>query len=197
MYIRRTDGERVPFESFSVSRATLSALHELKFTTTTPIQSSTLPHTLSPNCDVLACGPTGCGKTLSFLIPVVESLARERWTCSDGLHSCILSPTRELAMQTFDVLKNLAKYHSFTVGLVTGGRKGFREEQRGVVKTNCLVATPGRLLSHFEGTYGFHADDLRVFVIDEADKVLDLGFKNEIDRIVGYLPEGRQVRLVF
>ena len=184
-----------PFSSFPLSPPTLHALTANGFTTTTPIQSATLPYTLNPSKDVLACGETGSGKTLSFLIPVIESLYRLAWSAEDGLHSIIITPTRELAMQIFDVLKNVARYHRFNVGLVTGGKKEFRSEQRGITTVNCLVATPGRILAHLEGTYGFAADNVQIFVIDEADKCLELGFAGEVDRLVSYLPKQRQTLL--
>jgi len=184
-----------PFSSYPLSPNTAHALTECGFTTTTNIQSATLPYTLNPTKDVLACGQTGSGKTLSFLIPTIESLYRLCWSPSDGLHSIIITPTRELAMQIFSVLQQIARYHRFNVGLVTGGKKQFKQEQVGIVKVNCVVATPGRILAHLESTYGFTADSLQTFVIDEADKCLELGFAEEVDRLVSYLPSQRQTML--
>ncbi|CAE7608085.1 ddx10, partial [Symbiodinium microadriaticum] len=160
----------------------------------TDIQAAALPHALCGR-DVLGAAKTGSGKTLSFVIPVLELLYRERWGLGDGLAAIIITPTRELALQIFDVLRTTGRKHQISAGLVTGGKKEFEEEQERIVKMNILVATPGRLLQHFEQTPGFDCSNLLALVLDEADRILDMGFKHQLDSIVSYLPHARQTML--
>ena len=184
----------MPFDKYPLSPFTKSALRKSGFITSTPIQNATLPHSLSGR-DILAAAKTGSGKTLAFAIPVVEKLWREQWSISDGLGAIVVSPTRELAVQIFEVFRNVGSKHSLSAGLVTGGKKEFREEQGRVTGMNILVATPGRLLSHFESTQGFGADNLQVLVLDEADRILDLGFRSQLKKILEYCTEDRQTML--
>lgn len=111
----------------------------------TDIQAAGIPHALAGR-DILGAAKTGSGKTLAFVIPVLERLFIERWSTEDGLAAVIMTPTRELALQIFDVLRLAGKKHQLSAGLITGGKKEFFEEQERVVKMNVLVATPGRLL---------------------------------------------------
>jgi ATP-dependent RNA helicase DDX10/DBP4 len=183
-----------PFDSFPLSPFTLSALRANSFITATPVQRAALPHALAGR-DILAAAKTGSGKTLAFGVPLVEALWRERWGPGDGLGAAVIAPTRELAVQIFEVLRRVGRNHSLSAGLITGGKREFREEQGSVVRMNVLVATPGRLLQHLEQTPGFSADALRVLVLDEADRILDLGFARQLDAILEYLPAGRQTML--
>lgn len=121
-------------------------------------------------------------------MPLLEKLYLERWSSDDGLAALIISPTRELAVQLFEVLRRIGKYHQFSAGLVTGGTKEFDVEQLQVVEMNILVATPGRLLQHLEVTPGFDASQLQMLVLDEADRILDMGFREQLDGIMQYLP---------
>jgi ATP-dependent RNA helicase DDX10/DBP4 len=100
----------------------------------------------------------------------------ERWSSEDGLAALIVTPTRELAMQIFEVLRKIGKYHEFSAGLVTGGKKEFDEEQLHVVLMNILVCTPGRLLQHLEITPGFDASQLQILILDEADRLTSLSY---------------------
>ena len=145
----------------------------------TDIQAATLPHALAGR-DILGAAKTGSGKTLSFVRPVIEKLYRERWGVSDGLAAVIITPTRELALQLFEVLRGVGRKHQISAGLVTGGKKELEEEQDRVVGMNVLVATPGRLLQHLEQTPGFDASQLMMLVLDEADRILDMGFKQQL-----------------
>ena len=151
-------------------------------------QAAAIPHALAGR-DVLGAAKTGSGKTLAFTLPIIERLYRERWSPEDGLAAIIVTPTRELALQIFDVLRQVAKGHSFSAGMVTGGKKEFEGEQERIVMMNILIATPGRLLQHFEQTVGFHAENLLMLVLDEADRILDMGFKQQLDGILSYLPQ--------
>ena len=111
----------------------------------TEIQAAAIPHALAGR-DILGAAKTGSGKTLAFVVPMLERLYVEGWDSGDGLAGIIITPTRELALQIFDVIRKVGRKHGFSAGLVTGGKKEFREEQARVVRMNILVATPGRLL---------------------------------------------------
>jgi ATP-dependent RNA helicase DDX10/DBP4 len=130
------------------------------------------------------------GKTLAFLVPLLEKLYRRQYTPSDGPGAIILSPTRELAVQTFQVLRNIGSHHNFSAGLLVGGKKEFGLEQQHVPKMNIIVATPGRLMQHLEQTAGFDVDRVCMLILDEADRVLDMGFRDQMVRILEYLPPG-------
>lgn len=190
------DGQMPVYERFSqlpISKKTKEGLEAAHFLELTDIQKSTIPLALAGR-DILGAAKTGSGKTLAFLIPVVEKLYRERWTQYDGLGALILSPTRELALQTFEVLRRIGKFHTLSAGLVIGG-KDLKAEREAIHRMNILVATPGRLLQHFDQTHDFDWNNLQVLVLDEADRILDLGFARTIDAIVQALPRSRQTLL--
>ncbi|RLN78094.1 hypothetical protein BBJ28_00005263 [Nothophytophthora sp. Chile5] len=189
-------GEATSFDLFPLSVASRRGLRLCGFTAPTKIQVGALPHALAGR-DVLAAAKTGSGKTLAFLLPVLEKLFRLRWGVEDGLGALVISPTRELALQIFEVLRSVGKAHAFSAGLVIGG-KNFREEQFRLVRMNLLVCTPGRLLQHMEQTPAFDASNLQVLVLDEADRILDLGFKTQLASILEHLPPaGARQTLLF
>ncbi len=126
----------------------------------TDIQVRSIPVSLKGR-DILGAARTGSGKTLAFLIPMLEILYRARWGPQDGLGALILSPTRELAIQIFDVLRAIGCFHSYSAGLVIGG-KGLKDEAERLSRMNILVATPGRLLQHMDQTVGFDCDHLQI-----------------------------------
>lgn len=133
------------------------------------------------------------GKTLAFLIPILEKLYRRQFTPPDGPGAVVLSPTRELAVQTFQVLRAIGSYHHFSAGILVGGKKEFGLEQQHVPKMNIIIATPGRLLQHLEQTAGFDVDRVCVLVLDECDRILDLGFRDQMVKILDYLPPGNTI----
>lgn len=161
----------------------------------TDIQRKAIPLALKGH-DILGAAKTGSGKTLSFLIPVLENLYRLQHIGADaGLGALILSPTRELAIQIFDVLRKIGKHgHMFAAGLLIGG-KSLEAERDALTRMNILVATPGRMLQHLSQTAAFSVDDLKMLVLDEADRILDMGFQRDVDAIVDYLPKERQTLL--
>ncbi|KAL7544050.1 hypothetical protein ACHAXR_013489 [Thalassiosira sp. AJA248-18] len=160
-----------------------------QFWTMTDIQNACIPHALMGR-DILGAARTGSGKTLAFLIPLLEKLYRRQYTPPDGPGAIVLSPTRELAVQTFQVLRSIGSYHHFSAGLLVGGKKEFGLEQQHVPNMNIVIATPGRLLQHLEQTAGLDVDRVCVLVLDEADRILDLGFRDQMVRILDYLPPG-------
>ncbi|KAL4298737.1 hypothetical protein AHAS_Ahas17G0030800 [Arachis hypogaea] len=192
------------FEQLPLSKKTKDGLRAAKFVSMTEIQRASLPHALCGR-DILGAAKTGSGKTLAFIIPVssllqlnaevLETLYRERWGPEDGVGSIIISPTRELAGQLFDVLKSVGKFHNFSAGLLIGGRKDVDMEKERVNELNILICTPGRLLQHMDETPNFECSQMQVLVLDEADRILDSGFKKELNAIISQLPKRRQTLL--
>lgn len=185
--------EVIKFSDFPISKKTLLALQECQYRQPTEIQKQTIGFALQGK-DVLGAAKTGSGKTLAFLIPVLECLYRQQWSSMDGLGALIISPTRELAYQTFAVLRKVGKNHDFSAGLIIGGKE-LKGESEKIHRTNIVICTPGRLLQHMDETADFHASDLRMLVLDEADRILDMGFADTLNAIVENLPAGRQTLL--
>ncbi|KAJ2997140.1 hypothetical protein NUW58_g748 [Xylaria curta] len=184
------------FTELNLSEKTLKAIkEEMNFETMTPIQRRAIPPLLAGR-DVLGAAKTGSGKTLSFLIPAIEMLHSLRFKPRNGTGVIIVSPTRELALQIFQVATELMKNHSQTYGIVIGGANRRAEADKLGKGINLLVATPGRLLDHLQNTQGFVYKNLRTLVIDEADRILEVGFEDEMRQIIKVLPsENRQTAL--
>ncbi|XP_061364660.1 DEAD-box ATP-dependent RNA helicase 27-like [Gastrolobium bilobum] len=182
------------FASLGLSEPTSKAILDMGFQRMTQIQARAIPPLLIGK-DVLGAARTGAGKTLAFLIPAVELLYNIQFTPRNGTGVVVICPTRELAIQTHAVAKELLKYHSQTLGLVIGGsgRKG--EAERIVKGVNLLVATPGRLLDHLQNTKGFIYKNLKCLMIDEADRILEANFEEEMKQIINLLPKKRQTAL--
>ncbi|KAM0980006.1 hypothetical protein ACFX13_016046 [Malus domestica] len=182
------------FASLNLSENTYKAIEEMKFQYMTQIQARAIPPLLIGK-DVLGAARTGSGKTLAFLIPAVELLYNTHFAPRNGMGVVVICPTRELAIQTHAVAKDLLKYHSQTLGLVIGGSARRGEAERIVKGVNLLVATPGRLLDHLQNTKGFIYKNLKCLVIDEADRLLEANFEEEMKQIVKILPKDRQTAL--
>ena len=181
------------FKDLPISSKTLQGLNSSKYFNLTPIQRCTLPHSLGGR-DILGASKTGSGKTLCFLIPLLENLYRDGFIREEGLGALILLPTRELAIQVFEVINKIGKHHNYSVGLVIGGND-YEKEKYIVNNMNILIGTPGRILQHMSESYMFTADNLKILVIDEADRILDEGFEDELIKIINYLPKNRQTLL--
>lgn len=178
------------FEDLPISSRTKEGLKAGNFVNMTEIQRGAIPRALAGR-DILGEARTGSGKTLAFLVPLVELLFRMRWNPLDGLGATVVSPTRELAHQIFQVVGVIGAQHDISAGCIVGGRR-LEEEQKGVMKMNVLVATPGRLLQHLDESPGFDASNLQMLVLDEADRILDFGFQECIHNILAHLPSERQ-----
>merc|ERR1719508_548605 len=178
----------------SVSEATLQGCEDMGFTNMTEIQAQTIPHLLEGR-DLVGAAKTGSGKTLAFLIPAVELIYKLKFMPRNGTGIIIISPTRELSMQTFGVLRELLKHHYHTYGLIMGGANRNSEAAKLAKGINILVATPGRLLDHLQNTKDFLYKNLQCLIIDEADRILDVGFEEEMKKIVRLLPKKRQTML--
>ncbi|XP_028300224.1 probable ATP-dependent RNA helicase DDX10 [Gouania willdenowi] len=190
----RIDAEKVvQFSDFPLSKKTLLGLQDSQLRQPTEVQRRTIGLALR-GCDVLGAAKTGSGKTLAFLIPVLECLYRQQWSSMDGLGALIISPTRELAYQTYEVLRKVGRNHDFSAGLVIGGKDLDTESER-INRTNIIICTPGRLLQHMDQTAAFTASNLQLLVLDEADRILDLGFADTLNAIVENLPRSRQTLL--
>lgn len=181
------------FSDIPMSTATSTGLKACGYTHPTDIQKAAIPLALRGR-DVLGAAKTGSGKTLAFLVPVLELLWRERWGPEDGMGALVISPTRELAYQTFEVLRKVGCGHDFSAGLVTGG-KAIEMEKSRIQQTNIVICTPGRLLQHMDETVSFDCSSLKILVLDEADRILDLGFQHTVNAIIENLPSERQTLL--
>ncbi|XP_075274602.1 putative ATP-dependent RNA helicase DDX10 [Opisthocomus hoazin] len=181
------------FSDFPLSKKTLEGLQEAQYRMVTEIQRQTIGLALQGK-DVLGAAKTGSGKTLAFLVPALELLYRHQWTSADGLGVLIISPTRELAYQTFKVLRKVGRNHEFSAGLIIGG-KDLKEESERIHNINMLICTPGRLLQHMDETSYFYVSDLQMLILDEADRILDMGFADTMNAIIENLPKKRQTLL--
>ncbi|CAI5706364.1 unnamed protein product [Peronospora farinosa] len=182
------------FASLPLSEPTRKALTDMGFTKMTKIQSKSIRPLLAGQ-DLLGAAKTGSGKTLSFLIPAVELLHKVRFTARKGTGCIVISPTRELALQIYGVVRDICKYHSQTHGIVMGGANRRAEAERLVKGVNILISTPGRLLDHLQNTKAFIYHNLQILVIDEADRILSIGFEEEMRQIIKCIPKERQTML--
>src|SRR5262245_46738427 len=180
------------FSDLGLSPDILRAIADAGYTTPTPIQAQAVPVVLTGR-DVLGCAQTGTGKTASFTLPMLEILTRGRARARMP-RSLILEPTRELAAQVAENFDRYGKYHKLSKALLIGGVSYTDQERlldRGV---DVLIATPGRLLDHFERGR-ILLNDVKILVIDEADRMLDMGFIPDVERIANLLPQFRQTLL--
>jgi ATP-dependent RNA helicase RhlE len=177
----------LPFSSLKLHPSLLRAVKELGFARPTPIQSDAIPFALAGR-DVLASGPTGSGKTAAFLLPILHGLIdRPRGTT----RALVLTPTRELAAQILDDLNDLAVHTPITAASIFGGVGMGPQEHALRSGVDVLIATPGRLLDHFRFAYAKLAG-LEFLVLDEADRMLDMGFLPQIRRVLRHVPARRQ-----
>ncbi|EGS21889.1 ATP-dependent RNA helicase-like protein [Thermochaetoides thermophila DSM 1495] len=181
------------FADLPLCEPTASGLRASHYEVMTDIQRAAIPLALKGR-DILGAAKTGSGKTLAFLVPVLEKLYRAQWTEYDGLGALIISPTRELAIQIFEVLRKIGRHHYFSAGLVIGG-KSLKEEAERLGRMNILVCTPGRMLQHLDQTANFDVNNLQILVLDEADRIMDMGFQQAVDALIEHLPKSRQTLL--
>ena len=175
------------FSEFNISDALKQRIAALTFVTPTPVQAGAIPPALEGK-DVLATAQTGTGKTLSFLIPIIEKLAK---TESRSATALILLPTRELAMQVEAAYRSLNTTPTHSVALVVGGMAEGPQLQLLRRGARLIVATPGRLEDYLKRKL-VKLDQVQILVLDEVDRMLDMGFKPAIRRIASMLPQSRQ-----
>ncbi|KYK58101.1 ATP-dependent RNA helicase HAS1 [Drechmeria coniospora] len=183
------------FDELKLSEKTMRAIGEMGFTKMTTIQRTAIPPLLAGK-DVLGAAKTGSGKTLAFLIPAIEILSALRFKPRNGTGVIVVSPTRELALQIFGVARELMQHHSQTYGIVIGGANRKAEAEKLSKGVNLLIATPGRLLDHLLNT-PFVFKNLKSLVIDEADRILEVGFEDEIRQIVKVLSNDNRQTMLF
>src|SRR5215211_7618568 len=177
----------MPFAKFKLHADLLRGVRELGFTRATPIQEQAIPPALEGR-DLLACAMTGSGKTAAFLLPILHRLmGKPRGTT----RALVLTPTRELAAQIEEHLKQLAVHTPLSGAAVFGGVGMGPQEHAFRSGVDVLIATPGRLLDHFKQPYA-KLSGLEVLVLDEADRMLDMGFLPDIKRVLKHLPAKRQ-----
>jgi ATP-dependent RNA helicase RhlE len=177
----------VPFSGLGLDPTLMRATRELGFTRPTPIQREAIPPALAGH-DVLACAMTGSGKTAAFLLPVMQRLmARPR----GAVRALVVTPTRELAAQVDQHLRELGVHTPISSAAVFGGVGMGPQEHAFRAGVDVIVATPGRLLDHLRHSYA-KLDAVEVLVLDEADRMLDMGFLPDIRRILKHVPARRQ-----
>ncbi|KAK5942483.1 ATP-dependent RNA helicase [Knufia obscura] len=184
------------FSQLKLSEKTAKAIEEMKFTTMTEIQQRAIPPAMAGR-DILGAAKTGSGKTLAFLIPAIEMLSALRFKPRNGTGVLVVSPTRELALQIFGVARELMQFHSQTFGIVIGGANRRAEVEKLTKGVNLLIATPGRLLDHLQNTPGFVFKNCKALVIDEADRILEVGFEDEMRQIIRILPKEHRQTMLF
>lgn len=178
------------FDALGLDRALLRTVYHLGYEVPTPIQKEAIPAILTSR-DVIATAQTGSGKTAAFLLPILERLIKQS---SARTRALVLSPTRELAVQTDEALQKFAKGTKIRGQAVYGGVGMFAQERALRDGVDVVIATPGRLLDHM-GRRNVDFSRLQVLVLDEADRMLEMGFLPDVRRIVGALPKERQTLL--
>jgi ATP-dependent RNA helicase RhlE len=177
----------VPFTSLGLHADLLKGIRELGFVRPTPIQAEAIPAAMSGR-DVLACAQTGSGKTAAFLLPILHRLIGKPRRTTRAL---VLTPTRELAAQILEDLNALATHTPLTGAAVYGGVGMGPQEHAFRSGVDVIVATPGRLLDHFKASYA-RLEGVEYLVLDEADRMLDMGFLPDIRRVLKHIPARRQ-----
>jgi ATP-dependent RNA helicase DDX31/DBP7 len=163
----------------------------LNFHTLTHVQQKSIPAALEGK-DLLIRSPTGSGKTLSYALPIVEKLVKmePRLKRSDGIHALVIVPTRELAVQTYELFVKLVKPFQWIVpGYLSGGEKRKAEKSRLRNGISVLISTPGRICDHLLHTESMKFDKIQIFALDEADRLLELGYENDVKKVVDTIAE--------
>ena len=174
----------VPFDTFGLSEATMRAIRNKGYTISTPVQAGCIPPMLAGK-DVIAKAPTGTGKTMAFGLPIIERMDRE----SEAVQALILAPTRELAMQIPQELREVAVYHEgLRVVCLYGGEPIGKQINALKRKPQIVVATPGRLSDHMKRRT-VTVKEVQTVVLDEADRMLDMGFIHDVTRILDKIPD--------
>jgi superfamily II DNA/RNA helicase len=181
------------FNELALNPQLLEAISYMDFETATPIQEQAIPPILDGK-DIIACAQTGTGKTAAFLLPVIHHLLENN---TSGTSTLIIVPTRELAIQTDQQIQGVGYFADISSVAIYGGGDGDNwETQRKALTsdTNIVVATPGKLISHLNMGY-VKFDSVRFLVLDEADRMLDIGFYDDILKILSFLPQKRQAMM--
>lgn len=178
------------FTDLQLIEPIVKSIHELGYTNPTPIQQKAIPEVLKGR-DVLGCAQTGTGKTAAFAIPMLQNLSHSKYKNNKKIKALILTPTRELAIQIEENFKEYGKRLPLKSLVIFGGVKQGAQEAAIRKGVDILIATPGRLLD-FINQRIINLQDLEVFVLDEADRMLDMGFVHDVKRIIKLIPQKRQ-----
>jgi ATP-dependent RNA helicase DDX27 len=181
------------FTSLSISRPLLKAIAKMGFVKPTDIQSQTIPLALQGR-DICGSAVTGSGKTAAFMIPIIERLLY-RPKAIPAIRVLIIVPTRELGAQCHEVAVKLSSFSSITSCLCVGGLSNKQQEAQLKSNPDIVIATPGRLIDHIHNSPSFTLDHIEILVIDEADRILEVGFKDELTEIIKHTPVKRQTML--
>lgn len=180
------------FSELNLEDSVLDALDAMNFQECTPVQEHTIPVILEGK-DLIGVAQTGTGKTAAYLLPVLNQLSKGGYP-EDAINCIIMSPTRELAMQIDQQMEGFSYFMPVSSVAVYGGNDGirFEQEKKGLtLGADVVIATPGRLISHLSLGY-VDLSKVSFFILDEADRMLDMGFSDDIMQIVKYLPKERQ-----
>ncbi|KAJ3066070.1 nucleolar DEAD-box protein required for synthesis of 60S ribosomal subunit [Podochytrium sp. JEL0797] len=188
-----TEESTETFQNFRLSRPILKAVADMGYNKPTPIQSRAIPLSLQAH-DLCVSAQTGSGKTLAFLVPIIERLLfRPKDTPTTRV--LVLVPTRELGVQCHSVATKLSKFTDISWSLCVGGLSTKVQELELRQRPDGVIATPGRLIDHIRNSQGFTLDGIEILVIDEADRILEDGFADELDEIIKSTPKTRQSML--
>ena len=191
------DASPRPFSTLDLHPALARGIADLGFKETRPVQSAVLPYALAGH-DVIACAETGTGKTGAFVLPILQQLLKDAdaagGTLTPGTRALVLAPTRELAVQIEDTVQGLLYHTTGTSCAVYGGVPMEPQERALRAGVHLVVATPGRLMDHMRSA-AHNFKNLEVLVLDEADRMMDMGFWPDVQRIVSELPATRQTLL--
>ncbi len=184
------------FEELSLHADLLEGLDAIGFKEATPIQAQSIPLVLA-NHDLVACAQTGTGKTAAFLLPILNKIIQKDPEDRKGINSLVIVPTRELAIQIDQMLEGLSYFTPVSTIAMYGGSDSasFSQQKTAIIQgVDIIVSTPGKLISHLNMNYA-NFDSLEHLILDEADKMLDMGFYDDIVRIISHLPKKRQTLL--
>jgi ATP-dependent RNA helicase DeaD len=182
--------KKLNFEELNISNEVQRALSEMGFEEATPIQSMAIPHILADR-DIIGQAQTGTGKTCAFGIPAVDMID----TSLSGVQVLALCPTRELAIQVSEELKSVCKYKSGVKVLPIYGGQSIDTQIKALKnKPQIIIGTPGRVMDHMR-RHTLKLDNLKMLILDEADEMLNMGFREDIDVIIEELPKERQTLL--
>jgi len=178
------------FSEFAFDEGLLEAISYMGFETATPIQEQAIPEILEGK-DIIACAQTGTGKTAAFILPTLQQLIHNK---SNGVSALVICPTRELAIQIDQQIQAIAYFLDLSSIAIYGGGTGqeFAEQKKALKQgADIVVATPGKLISHLNLGY-VKMSDLKYLILDEADRMLDMGFNEDLQKIISFLPNERQ-----
>jgi ATP-dependent RNA helicase RhlE len=187
------DPAPIDFDKLSLDPKLLSGIRDLGWSSTRPVQSGVIPLALAGG-DVIACAETGTGKTAAFLVPIIQRFLHEPAPVPPRTRTLVLAPTRELAVQIEDQVQGLTYHTRISSVAVYGGVEMHQQEFALKAGVDIIVATPGRLMDHMRHE-SIDFSGLEVFVLDEADRMLDMGFWPDVQRIMAALPAKRQTLL--